>query len=264
MKKIIYLFNGYLVGFWFVLLFFVIGCFLVIVIDPVQLVIYFGRNGEFSVIATILLRFWTIFLLPLAVISIFLAAIIWLVDKMGNSYKGFGALVIILLSLGFSFLFNIKLILLDIDIKNGVFDRAIGGPNFISKEGEVIQTIELSNPIVEDFSGNLINTPATVKGSFVNNQSPYLLLDLLSYDLGSSSKTMVNQSPVIEKVYVTQDTKTYICKANSNDLDADAYLETDTMGVLQYMDSLISTNKFPLYYFNVEGGVVKSIYQSCL
>jgi hypothetical protein len=109
---------------WFALLLLTIGGFLVIFFDPnMSVALSLGKNGEFASLSLILWRFWVLFLLPLAGISVLLAAIIWLKDKIGNSYRGFIALMTTLLTLGLLFLFIPKLSILDQDIKSntGIF-----------------------------------------------------------------------------------------------------------------------------------------------
>lgn len=61
--------------------------------------------------------------LPLGIISILVSGTIWLKDKTGDSYRGFIALIIILLSLGLSFMLVSKLNILDQDIRShtGIF-----------------------------------------------------------------------------------------------------------------------------------------------
>lgn len=119
MKKFIHLINNYLSNFWFILFLLIFGSFIVIFFDPIRATSFsFGINGEFSLISLVLWRFLVLFLLPLAAISILLATIIWLKDETGNSYRGFSALVIILLSLGLLFIFIPKLSVLDLEIRN--------------------------------------------------------------------------------------------------------------------------------------------------
>jgi len=121
MKKFILLFNNYLTNFWFTILLLIISGFLVIFFDPnMSVALSFGENGEFYSLSLILNRFLILFLGPLAIISIPLAVFIWLKDKTGDSYHGFSALIIILLTLGLSFLFILKLVALDYDSRQDV------------------------------------------------------------------------------------------------------------------------------------------------
>ena len=119
MKKILPLINSYLSNFWFILLLLISSIFLVIFFDPTKAAVAsFGVNGEFGLASLILWRFWVLFLLPLATASIIIAAAVWLKYKIGKSYQGLITLVIILLTIGISFLLIQKLSILDQDIKN--------------------------------------------------------------------------------------------------------------------------------------------------
>ena len=124
MKNFLSLVNGYLSNFWFTILIFITGSYLVIFYDPsFPLAIIFGRNGEFGSLSLVLWRFWMMLFLPLGIISILVSGTIWLKDKTGDSYRGFIALIIILLSLGLSFMLVSKLNILDQDIRShtGIF-----------------------------------------------------------------------------------------------------------------------------------------------
>ena len=145
MKRITLLFNSYLSNFWFVLLLLTISGFIIIFFDPIRAAAFsFGINGEFALISLVLWRFWVLFLLPLAVISILLAVTIWFRDKEGNNYRGFTTLVIILLTLGFLFLLISKLLILDQEIRNHtmVFRNTIEQKQKLSPSLSELELIE--------------------------------------------------------------------------------------------------------------------------
>jgi hypothetical protein len=110
MKKIIILLNEYLSNFWFILLLIVTGWLVMSFFEPISIVVALGNSVSLDKISAILWRFWVLYLLSLAVISIFISTIVWLKDKADNNFRGFIALIIILFSLSSSFFFSNKVV----------------------------------------------------------------------------------------------------------------------------------------------------------
>jgi|GEM_PF-1693214 len=223
MKKTILLFNNYLANFWFALLLLTISSFLVIFFDPnMSVALSFGKNGEFASLSLILWRFWVLFLLPLAIISIIFSLIIWLKDKTGNNYRGFSALIIILFTLGLSFLLISKLVILDSDIKQGTgifsmpvipFDES-SKPNLIFRYG--IGAKNELNTFNNTYTKDMIMDPAVITNLELTNQELSNIynksIDLKLFDKEASSTG--------ENIAVTP-CSSYYLKINQNEVSWD-------------------------------------------
>ena len=219
-KKYLTLLNSFLSNFWFALLLLTISSLLVIFFDPNMAVAFsFGKNGEFASLSLILNRFWVLFLLPLATISIIFSLIIWLKDKTENNYRGFSALIIILLTLGLSFLLISKLVILDYNIKQGtgIFSMPVvsfnesNKPSIIFKYG--IGAKNELNTLNNTYTKDMIMDPAVVTNLKLNNQELSNIynksIDLKLFDKEDSSAK--------ENIIVTP-CSSYYLKINENEV----------------------------------------------
>jgi len=200
----------------------------------------FGKNGEFASLSLIFWRFWVLFLLPLAIISSIFSLIIWLKDKAGNSYRGFSGLIIILLTLGLSFLLISKLVILDSDIKQGTgifslpvvpFNESVK-PNLIFRYGVGAKN-EL-NTFNNTYTKDMIMDPAVTTNLKLSNQELSNIYNK-SIDLKLFEK---EASSAAENIEVTP-CSSYYLKINQNEVSWDNCHEKISDKFQQFTDYII-------------------------
>ena len=138
MKKFIILLNDHLSHFWFTILLLTLGGFIIAFLDPWGGAKILESTEKLNQISSIVGRFWTLFLLPLSIVSIAISLYIWLKDKTENNYRGLSAFIITITTIASVFLFMVKLSTLISTINSNHFFNAsinksshapmIGGP----------------------------------------------------------------------------------------------------------------------------------------
>jgi hypothetical protein len=270
MKKILFLINEYLTNFWFITLLLSLGCLLVVLIKPIAIVIVVEKCDVLVKVCDSLWILWKIFLLPLAIISAAINIFIWLKDKKDNSRKGLISLIITLLAISFSFFLISGLINLNYRIKGGDFYVNISETQMMPDENQSYKTIKFAENInaeVERPTEKWFNTPAEIKNVFVRDGVTYLTIDILSRNpdfIPGVSDFFINKNDQLREVIISRETKTYICGAGLDGNETTADNQTDTKGVITFIENLISLNQKAIYYFDIENNIVQNIYQQCL
>lgn len=272
MKKIISLFNDYLVSFWFSLLLLVSGCLLIVVFNPILIAISINYNTNLTGLINIISDFWTIFLLPLAVLSILISVSVWLKkDKSKNkdNYRGLSALIITLCSLAFSFLLITQLNNLNYLIQADAFHLKTIEPQLIVNPVVTTNQNEQAviNTVTEDSLQKLTNTPAEIMSVFNRNNKTYLSLDILSRNekfVPGVNDFFINQSRRLREFSVDEKTMAYVCGVGPDGNATTADVIANTQDIINTMQSSVINKIRSIYYFDIESGLVKNIYQACL
>lgn len=109
MKKVITILNQYLSYFWFTILALIIGCLSVVQFSYLAYSVDYFETNKLSYVAYIFGASLLYFFLPLGIISLIIALIVWLKFKNENSYQGLVSLILMILANALIFLFIAKL-----------------------------------------------------------------------------------------------------------------------------------------------------------
>jgi protein involved in ribonucleotide reduction len=270
MKKIILLLNDYLASFWFGLWLIAIGCLAIVLFNPLLIAISLNYDTNLTGIINIFFDFWMIFLLPLAVISILISVLIWLKkDKNKGNYRGLSALIITLLSVSFLFILITQLNNLNYLIQADAYHLKTVEPLTVSNNTKINQNEQaVINTVTEDSLQKLTNVPAEVKSVFSNNNKTYLSLDILSRNENFNPETndglFINQSRRLREFLVDEKTASYVCGVGQDGNASTADIIANTQDIINTLQSGILNKTRAIYEFDLEGGIVKNIYQVCL
>lgn len=112
-----------------------------------------------------------------------------------------------------------------------------------------------------------VNTPAEIKSMSTENKITFLSIDILSHNPGflpGVTEFFINQSTKLREVSVDDNTKSYLCGAGPDDNENTADVSTDTQSLLAVIKDKLLNKGYTTYYFDINGGVVQSIYEQCL
>lgn len=266
MKKFFILFNNYFSSFWFVSFLLIIGGFVITYLNPI-IPIVGSYLGSFSNFSALYWYFWLFFILPVFIISLPFTVFVW-VKGGKDSYLGFTALILSLLSLGFSFFLNFRLVNLEYQARSAeaqfVADystQLTSQPITSSSEKQIL------NLVAEDSVPNLKDKPAIVRSIFSENNKTFISLDVLSINddfIPGTNDYFINESKKLRLFLIDDKTIFLACGEGADGNFSTADVLDDVNATLIKIKNNIAAQDQPIYYFDVENGIVKVIYESCL
>jgi hypothetical protein len=266
MKKILTLFNNYFSSFWFVFLLLIIGGFVVTYLNPVIPIASFYLDNLSNFFA-VYWYFWLFFVLPVFIISLPFSLFIW-VKGGTNSYLGFIALLLSLLSLGLSFFLNFRLVNLEYQARSAEAQFAIDYSKQIANQPVTSSSEKhILNLVAEDSVPNLKDKPAEVRSIFSENNKTFISLDVLSINddfFPGTSDYFINESKKLRLFLIDDKTIFLACGEGVDGNFSTADVPGDINLTLTKIKNNIAAQDKPIYYFDVENGIVQTIYESCL
>lgn len=125
MKKIIIILNQYLLHFWFTIFTLSVGCLSVVQFSNLAYSVDFWETNKLNYLANSIGVFLFYFFLPLGIVSLVIALIVWL--KFKSSYQGLLALILVILTNVLIFLLITKVSIIGSNI---IINHSINEPMF--------------------------------------------------------------------------------------------------------------------------------------
>lgn len=267
MKKIFNLLNNYFANFWFAFLLLIIGSFVVTYLNPIVPIISPWLDN-FSNFSATYWYFWLFFIFPVFLISLPPSLFIWI--KGGtNSYLGFTALLLSLLTLGLSFFLNFRLTNLEYQVRSMEIKFATYYSKPIDSQWAASSSEEkkILNLVIEDSVPNLKHKPAEIRSIFYERNQTLISLDILSLNeefIPGVNSYFINESKKLRVFLIDNEAIFLACGEGSDGNFSTADVPSELSPVLiKIKNNLIERDK-PIYYFDIEDNVVKTIYESCL